>query len=444
MPFQSEKQRRYLWANEPEIARDWTDTYGSGIAKALGGRIPFAEGSGKTSIVERNLANKKAELEFYPDTPENEEKRAEIQADIDRLEGDIGTGADTLLGSGEAPTEGFWGKLSELLGMSQAEGGGGGGGEDGRDPLVYDEEKGYDVRDLQAHGLAGIYPHAWDNKPTLEGDPFYVDGEFQTFQQPTHWNLSESPYQGVTQTGYETLGYNELGNPLQDFRSNVRSPSGVQLSYKTPRTIADQNRVLGRTFTDADTPSNWLANLRKYTMPAYNFARGNIGAGLMGLVQNMNPMAALAMFAGGKNLKDSRFYKPATQGAYGYNPAQLNQMNALGGYYSEPARQQRRTESRIKNLLARKAAGKSYSQKNLNTLTMNQGPAGITPKAPRGPVGPPPGGGPHGNGGGGGGGGIGSTASQRGPAGGSVGASRFRSRGGRLYNRGGLAALWQR
>ena len=43
MPFQSEKQRRYLWANEPEIARDWTDTYGSGIAKALGGRIPFAE-----------------------------------------------------------------------------------------------------------------------------------------------------------------------------------------------------------------------------------------------------------------------------------------------------------------------------------------------------------------------------------------------------------------
>ena len=37
MPFQSEKQRRYLWANEPEIARDWTDTYGSRIEAALGG-----------------------------------------------------------------------------------------------------------------------------------------------------------------------------------------------------------------------------------------------------------------------------------------------------------------------------------------------------------------------------------------------------------------------
>jgi hypothetical protein len=37
MPFKSEKQRRYLWANEPEIARDWTDTYGSRIEKNEGG-----------------------------------------------------------------------------------------------------------------------------------------------------------------------------------------------------------------------------------------------------------------------------------------------------------------------------------------------------------------------------------------------------------------------
>ena len=46
MPFKSEKQRRYLWANEPEIARDWTDTYGSKIKKAEGGitRIPFRGG----------------------------------------------------------------------------------------------------------------------------------------------------------------------------------------------------------------------------------------------------------------------------------------------------------------------------------------------------------------------------------------------------------------
>jgi hypothetical protein len=46
MPFQSEKQRRYLWANEPEIARDWADTYGSRIEKNDGGisRIPLRRG----------------------------------------------------------------------------------------------------------------------------------------------------------------------------------------------------------------------------------------------------------------------------------------------------------------------------------------------------------------------------------------------------------------
>ena len=51
MPFKSEKQRRYLWANEPEIARDWTDTYGSKIKKAEGGitRIPFQGGGADAS-----------------------------------------------------------------------------------------------------------------------------------------------------------------------------------------------------------------------------------------------------------------------------------------------------------------------------------------------------------------------------------------------------------
>ena len=39
MPFQSEKQRRYLWANEPEIARDWSKKYGSRVRKYKGGDI---------------------------------------------------------------------------------------------------------------------------------------------------------------------------------------------------------------------------------------------------------------------------------------------------------------------------------------------------------------------------------------------------------------------
>jgi len=33
VPFQSEKQRKYLWAKEPKIARKWADKYGSKIVK---------------------------------------------------------------------------------------------------------------------------------------------------------------------------------------------------------------------------------------------------------------------------------------------------------------------------------------------------------------------------------------------------------------------------
>ena len=47
MPFKSEAQRRYLWAREPEIARDWTNTYGSRIKKDTGGimRVGFQNGN---------------------------------------------------------------------------------------------------------------------------------------------------------------------------------------------------------------------------------------------------------------------------------------------------------------------------------------------------------------------------------------------------------------
>ena len=35
MPFRSEKQRRYLWKNEPKIAREWTKAYGSKPVKKV-------------------------------------------------------------------------------------------------------------------------------------------------------------------------------------------------------------------------------------------------------------------------------------------------------------------------------------------------------------------------------------------------------------------------
>ena len=67
-------------------------------------------------------------------------------------------------------------------------------------------------------------------------------------------------------------------------------------------------------------------------------------------------------------------YRGAQRHTRDFTPAQLNRMNALGGQYSEPLRQQRRERSRVADLLARQAAEKSYSQANLNKLTMGSRP----------------------------------------------------------------------
>jgi len=45
MPFKSEKQRRYLWANEPRIAREWTDRYGARHGGIMHTRKGYALGS---------------------------------------------------------------------------------------------------------------------------------------------------------------------------------------------------------------------------------------------------------------------------------------------------------------------------------------------------------------------------------------------------------------
>ena len=44
MPFKSEKQRKYLWANEPKIAREWTKSY---VIKPVGKKKSKKKGKKK-------------------------------------------------------------------------------------------------------------------------------------------------------------------------------------------------------------------------------------------------------------------------------------------------------------------------------------------------------------------------------------------------------------
>ena len=105
-------------------------------------------------------------------------------------------------------------------------------------------------------------------------------------------------------------------------------------------------------FSEAPEPTG-LQTLLSYLPFGSNSILGRIGQGIRNTLQG------------------SRFYRPATIGVGGYTPAQLNQMNALGGFYSEPMREFRRRSNRISDMLQRAARGKNYSEKNLQNL-MNQ------------------------------------------------------------------------
>jgi len=72
MPFKSESQRRFLWANHPEIARRWTNEYGSkpvqnpmqnaptndkvpAFLQKRGGKKPDEKAAAKTEAAKRRL-----------------------------------------------------------------------------------------------------------------------------------------------------------------------------------------------------------------------------------------------------------------------------------------------------------------------------------------------------------------------------------------------------
>jgi len=73
-----------------------------------------------------------------------------------------------------------------------------------------------------------------------------------------------------------------------------------------------------------------------------------------------------------QSLKDRFKYRGAEYGVTGptgyMSPAQLNRMNALGGYYSEPARVARRNQKRVADMVAKRAAGEVIGRGNLGQL----------------------------------------------------------------------------
>jgi len=117
MPFQSEAQRRYLWANEPEIARDWTDTYGSRIQKNNGG---IMQGGVQNYLGQQKEVTAPLKWQSSPDHPTTElayitqaEKDLLVKQDLhNSLKGGVNRGPSGIMSLNG------WGDKEQGFGMS--------------------------------------------------------------------------------------------------------------------------------------------------------------------------------------------------------------------------------------------------------------------------------------------------------------------------------------
>ena len=437
MPFQSEKQRKYLWANEPEIAREWTDKYGSRVKKQDGGNTWFGGDPraffNKHAPYTMNLVGK-TPVEKWINQPE--------LIDLETRYG-LGSAGLPSIARHTAGMSNLSDTFARALAFNK------------NNPGGISQFFG-DVGAFSAGALNEI-PGTWrgltgsakDRAETWEDIKANALGTFKT----PYGKTSEDIYKDVYAGKYADLFNNQKGTIVPDkgiMKTNVLSniwdaiknefggsAQAADLSGMIPknlektieegmRSYRESNEIspaLRKAIEEGTSYNEWdrIPNEKYHGIPMKRISLNQDEEEtfidphrIPGRIQKSVPrkMGILEKFR-------NRFYKPATSAAGGYNVSQLNKMNALGGYYSEPARQQRRTDARRTNILNRAAKGKAVG--NVNALLGKHGYQS-TP-----------------------GGGLQFTGQHEGSS--TAGAGYSRSDSGwssSPFRRGGLASLWQR
>jgi hypothetical protein len=138
----------------------------------------------------------------------------------------------------------------------------------------------------------------------------------------------------------------------------------------TPQGDEDENELVrfgdAKTWAEYNAPRKanryWNRGETRTFPERFESGLRNVGGNIMGGIRNIGQ--------GIGNFMGDRFkYRPAVSSAGGYSAAQLNQLNARGGYYSEPAREQRRNLKRVKDMVEKRAAGEVIGRGNLGQLT---------------------------------------------------------------------------
>ena len=352
MPFKSEKQRRYLWANEPEIARDWTDTYGSGIAKALGGRIPFANGSdwlnmgniakyggatvgglgmgaGYQTLKDINQINKWSQMGYGNRNPVPQSMLKNLTGAYvpNQTFKKLGYGPGSLKGwltSRVSPTH--FGPVEAAMNVGKHLGTLGGTVATGI-PLAYASLAGALQKNIPEE-LQGV----------ISDDIISGGAMGAAAGQNPEW---DAILRGSTAN--PDFLYNPKGdkgtmdaNVFPTTEANVSDPSLVQ-----PHDFEFGNQW--QTAEEEDDSGNWLTKALSY----------------MPLV--------------GKNTRSGAFMRMLTNTYMPEGRGIANFANTMRGGLTQKeyarAREARRTVNRVKNMMARKEAGKSYSKTNLANLS---------------------------------------------------------------------------
>jgi len=177
----------------------------------------------------------------------------------------------------------------------------------------------------------------------------------------------ESLMMGDIDAGYGLTpreGIMQAGTPfVDDYNYPQRQTMAAnwnELDDYEAQTAALQPSEYGVGQVEEDPAETWWSNLGKKITP------GNIAKGIGSFVTNKAmPWAGMAIH-------------PLMMGFGALRGGMGNLANTMRGGLTqrgyEQARNQRRTASRVENMLARKEAGDPYSQKNLNILTMGSRP----------------------------------------------------------------------
>ena len=175
--------------------------------------------------------------------------------------------------------------------------------------------------------------------------------------------------------GSSTLPLNAFKNTVAPMGVNTGiTASSAAVPFGTPVDIAQG--FTRNTPSDTGTNFQFLPSANEDETDEVEETQSGI-AKLFEFLQKFSPsglaIRGIKALAEGLDFRDSPRYSPAGMGVYGYTAKELDRMNALGGYYSDPMRAYRRNVNRISNLMRRAAEGKNYSQKNLNKLMSQVG-----------------------------------------------------------------------